>query len=253
MSTVSHPIPVYSIRHVPASRPFIWIACAWDDLLHHRAASLSYGILVSALGVLILAYERHPFYLAAAVSGFLLVGPVLAAGLCELSRCSDTNLKTDFDSSLKALRRNHDALLGVANRLLGISIVWFIFSYLLMQSFMATVAPGIEQTVWGDVLRHLSERQIAAYLISGGILAAIVFVMSVVTVPMIVDRHVDARTAIATSLRVTMKDFPVMIVWASLIVALVAVGFASLMIGMIVIFPLLGHATWYAYRDLVKQ
>lgn len=253
MSAASHPIPVYPIRSVPLTRPFVWLACAWNDLLHHRVSSLIYGVIVCSMGALILAFERHPVYIAAAISGFLLVGPILAAGLCELSRCSDSNLPTNFDSSLKALRRNHDSLLGVANRLLLISVSWFVFSYLLMQSTIGTVAPTIDQTVWGDVLRHLSERQIASYLLSGGVLAAIVFALSVVTVPMIVDRHVDARTAIRTSLRVAFKDFPVMLVWGALLVALVAIGFATFLIGMVVIFPLLGHATWYAYRDLVKQ
>ncbi len=253
MSTVSHHAPAYPIRNVPLTRPFIWIARAWGDLLHHRLASLAYGVMISSLGFFILAYERHPVYVAAAISGFLLVGPILAAGLCELSRCSDLNEKTDFDTSLKALRRNHDSLLGLANRLLVISMTWFAFSYLLMQSVLPTVTPGIEQTVWGDVMRHLSERQIASYLLSGGILAAIVFALSVVTVPMIIDRHVDANTAIRTSLRIFFKDLPVMMVWGALVVVLVAVGFATFLIGMVVIFPLLGHATWYAYRDLVRQ
>jgi uncharacterized membrane protein len=253
MSTVSHPALVYPIRSVPLTRPFVWLACAWDDLIHHRTSSLLYGVIVCSLGALILVFERHPFYIAAAISGFLLVGPILAAGLCELSRCSDANLPTDFDSSLKSLRRNHDSLLGVANRLLLISVCWFVFSYLLLQATIGTVAPGIDQTVWGDVLRHLTEQQIVAYLVCGGVLAGLVFALSVVTVPMIVDRHVDARTAILTSLRVTVKDFPVMLVWGSLIAVLVAIGFATFLIGMVVIFPLLGHATWYAYRDLVKH
>lgn len=252
MSTIDHPITNYPIRSVPLSRPFIWIASAWDDLLHHRAASLTYGLLVSVLGMIVLAYERHPLFVAAAISCFMLLGPILAAGLCELSRCSDLNEKTDFDTSLKTLRKNHDSLLGVAKTLMVIGVVWFGFSYFVMQSSFGTVTPGIEQTVWGDVYRHLTDTQIAAYIICGGILAAVVLALSVVTVPMIVDRHVSARVAMRTSLRVTGKDFPVMLVWGTLIGLLVAIGFATFLIAMVVIFPLLGHATWYAYRDLVK-
>ena len=245
--------PVYSIRALPLTRPFVWLASAWQDLLHHRAASLTYGFLISALGWLTLAYERHPFFVAAAITGFMLMGPILAAGLCELSRCSDLNEKTDFDTSLKALRRNHDALLGVANRLLAITGVWFVLSYLLMVGALETVAPTLAQTVWGDVLHSMNKAQIASYVLSGGLLAAMVFALSVVTIPMIVERHVDARTAISTSLRACMKDLPVMIVWAALIVALVAIAFATYLLAMVVIFPLLGHATWYAYRDLVRE
>ncbi len=142
------------------------------------------------------------------------MGPIMAAGVCELSRCSDRNEKTNFDTSLKALRLNHDSLLGVASRLLILSVTWFVFSYLLMQSVLGVVAPRIDQTIWGNVLSHLSNAQIFSYILSGGILASIVFVMSVVTVPMIIDRHVDARTAINTSLRVTLKDLKVRVIAA---------------------------------------
>jgi uncharacterized membrane protein len=66
------------------------------------------------------------------------------------------------------------------------------------------------------------------------------------------DSGADARTAMRTSLRVTLRDLPAMLVWAALIVTLVALGFASFLLGMIIVFPLLGHATWHAYRDLVR-
>lgn len=253
MSTISAHSPTYPVRSVPLTRPFIWIQRGWDDLLHHRIASLTYGLLVSGMGLIVLSYERHPFFVAAAVTIFMLVGPVIAAGLCELSRRSDQNEAADFDSSLQALRPNRDSLLGVANRLFIISVAWFIVSYLIMQSTIETVAPAIQQTVWGDVLHSLSGQQIAAYLFAGAVLALMVFVMSVVTIPMIVDRHVDASTAIRTSLRATIKDLPAMILWAAIIVVLVAIGFATFLVAMVVIFPLLGHATWYAYRDLVRQ
>jgi uncharacterized membrane protein len=80
---------------------------------------------------------------------------------------------------------------------------------------------------------------------------AVVFARSVVSVPLIIDRDADSETAVRTSLRVTLADLPAMIVWAALIVVLVGVGFATFLVGMVVVFPLLGHATWHAYRDLV--
>jgi uncharacterized membrane protein len=74
----------------------------------------------------------------------------------------------------------------------------------------------------------------------------------VVAVPMIVDRDVDAATAVRTSHRVTLADLPAMLIWAALIVLLAAIGFLTFLVGMVVVFPLLGHATWHAYRDLVR-
>lgn len=253
MNIISAHSPTYPIRSVPISRPFIWIQRGWQDLLQHPIASLTYGLLVSGMGFIILSYERHPFFVAAAISVFLLIGPIVAAGLCELSRRNDYNEPADFDSSLKALRPNRENLLGVANRLFVISVAWFVVSYLIMQSTIDSVAPGIQQTVWGDVLHSLSAEQISAYLFSGAVLALMVFVMSIVTIPMIIDKHVDATTAIKTSLRVSLKDLPAMLLWAGLIVLLVLLGFATFLLAMVVVFPLLGHATWYAYRDLVRQ
>ena len=83
-------------------------------------------------------------------------------------------------------------------------------------------------------------------------LAAVVFALSVVTIPMIVDRHVDANTAMRMSLRVTVRDFPAMLIWAALIAGLIVLGFVTGLLGMVVIFPLLGHATWRAYKELVE-
>lgn len=252
MNTISAHSQSYPVRAVPVSRPFIWLSRGWDDLLHHRMASISYGLLVSAIGLIAFSYERHPYFFAAAITAFMLMGPLIAAGLCELSRCRDRNETANFDSSLKALEPNHDSLLGVANRLVLLSAAWFGLSYLLMQLLFGSVAPQIQQAVWGDVLRLLSQQQIIAYLCSGVVLAAIVFVMSVVTVPMIIDRHVDSATAIKTSLRVSRKDWPAILLWAVLASVLLFVGVVTYMLAMVVIFPLLGHATWYAYRDLVE-
>lgn len=95
-------------------------------------------------------------------------------------------------------------------------------------------------------------RFVATYLVVGGVLAAVVFALSALAVPMLMDRDTDTITAAMTSVRAVAVNPGAMAVWALLIVGLMAVGFATLMIGMIVLLPLLGHATWHAYRDLVR-
>lgn len=253
MATTHHAVDTYPIHRVPLTRPFIWLSEGWDDLLHHRGASLAYGWLVATLGALIIAYDRHPFFLAAVTSGFLLVGPILTAGVCELSRCQTHGEKADFQTSLAPLRRNHAGLLSFAETLAILAVLWFTGSAAIFAGMVGDVAPSVESTLWGDVMRQLSTTQFTAYAIAGGILASLVFALSVVTVPMIIDRHVDARTAMHMSLRVTLRDLPAMVVWAGLIAALVYIGFATWLLGMVVIFPLLGHATWRAYQELVDQ
>ncbi len=251
MATENHLVDSYSVHTVPLTRPFVWLLEGWDDLLHHRSASLAYGLLISALGAIILAYGRHPFFIAAAAAGFLLVGPVLTAGLCELSRCRDESTVADFQSSLLSLNRTRRSLLGVAETLALLAVVWFALSGSLYLGLIGTVAPNVESALWSDVAGLLNSSQIVAYTAVGLILAAVVFALSVVTIPMIIERHVDASTAMRMSVRVTLRDFPAMLVWASLIAGLVFVGFATSLLAMVVIFPLLGHATWRAYKELV--
>ncbi len=253
MPVTHHESDDYPIRRVPPTRPFVWLIEAWDDLWHHRAASVAYGLIVTSLGALILAYERHPFYLAAVTSGFLLVGPILTAGLCELSRCRDRGEPTDFGTSLRALGRNRVRLLRFAEVLLLIGVVWFAASGILLQALTGAAGPSLASAVWGDVLRLLSQAQLLTYLAAGGSLALVVFALSVVTIPIIIDRHLNVGEAMRTSLRVFLRDFPALLVWGVLIVTLVAVGFATSLLLMIFIFPLLGHATWRVYRELLPD
>lgn len=252
MATANQPVNSYPVRSVPLSRPFIWLSEGWDELLHHRSASLAYGLLVSALGALILAYGRHPFYIAAVCAGFLLVGPILTAGLCELSRCRDEGELADFQSSLLPLKRNRGSLLGVAETLALLALIWFALSGSLYLGLVGSLAPGVSTMMWGDFMGQISDSQLAAYIAVGLVLAAVVFALSVVTIPMIVERHVDASTAMHMSLRVIWRDFPAMLVWAGLISGLVFIGFATGLLGMVIVFPLLGHATWRAYKELVE-
>ena len=97
----------------------------------------------------------------------------------------------------------------------------------------------------------LTVAQLLGYVLCGGVLAMIVFVVSVVSVPLMIDRHARASEAVRASLRATVANLPAMALWAGLIVAVTALGFVTLLVGMVVIAPLLGYATWHAYRDLV--
>lgn len=240
------------VRRVSLSQPLTWVSRGWGDLLHHKSASLAYGALVSALGALILIIGRHPFLHAAAITGFMLVGPIMATGLCELSRLRTRGNEASFDTSLQALARHRSALLRYGGALLLLAIVWFLISSLMLYLAFGSVGPSYFETMWGDVLVNLTMGQLLSYLAVGGILACLVFALSVVSVPLIIDRNVDAGTAMRTSLRATLEtDLPVMIVWGAICVILVALGFVTFLLGMVVIFPLLGHATWYAYLDLV--
>ncbi len=251
MTNLNNTADTLHIRHVPLTRPFIWLRSGWDDILHHCAASLAYGLLVSVLGALILAYNQHPFYIAAVCIGFMLVGPIMTAGCCELSRLQEAGEQADFQDSLRPMQRNRGGLLTLAQALALLALIWIALSTAIYSGVIGAPAPAVAAAVGGDILLLLSGAQIMAYLTIGLVLSAVVFALTVVAVPMIVERHVDARTAMRTSVKVTLRELPAMMLWAALIVLLLFVAFSTSLVGMVFIFPLLAHATWHAYRELV--
>ncbi len=239
------------IRHIDTARPLQWLRMGWEDLRDNVVASLAYGVFFGALGYLILMFAApRPYLITAAISGFLLIGPIVAAGLYEISRQHTAGRRATLRSSLRGVFDNRDSLFTIGVVLVMVMIAWERLSAILF----ALLIPGDLPSV--DVLRevflstsHMSF--VATYMIVGGAIACVVFALTAVAVPMLMDRDTDTVTAMMTSLRAVVANLPAMLLWAALIVALMAVGFATMMIGMVVLLPLLGHATWHAYRDLV--
>jgi uncharacterized membrane protein len=239
------------IRRVPLGRPVEWLNRGWDDLQHIGRAGLAHGVLIAILGAVLLTLgSSHMYLIAAAVTGYLLVGPVMTTGLCELARRREAREPIGFDESLQALTRNPDALVQFGGILALIALLWFVLSAILLESVLSASAPSLAVALWGGA-SMLTPSQVLGYVASGGVLAAIVFAVSVVSVPLIIDRHASASEAMRVSLRVIFANLPAMLVWAALIVGLTAIGFLTLLVGMVVVAPLLGYATWHAYRDLI--
>tara|TARA_R110002073_G_scaffold233268_2_gene394426 strand:- start:572 stop:1336 length:765 start_codon:yes stop_codon:yes gene_type:complete len=253
MTIVNQSTPTFPVHDVPITRPFIWLGRGWSDIRSNPAPSLAYGWLVASMGALVLAYFHHPVYAAATIVAYLFVGPVITAGVCELSRRRDHGEKASFQTSLTGLSVSRRSLCLFAGLLLLLAAVWFALAALLLYMTSGAIAPEITATLWGDVVNQLSRAQLLVYSLALATLAGVVFAVSVVTVPMIVDRHVDVGTAVSTSLRTTVRNWATLMLWALLVVALVVFGFATWMLGMILIVPLLEHATWHAYRDIVEE
>ncbi|MGH8131950.1 MAG: DUF2189 domain-containing protein, partial [Steroidobacteraceae bacterium] len=155
-----------------------------------------------------------------------------------------------FDESLQAFARNPDGLMHFAGVLALIALVWFVFSAIVLDTAFNASVPSLAVALWGGAA-PLNAAQILAYVGCGAVLAAIVFTVSVVAVPLMIDRHASAADAIRASIRATFANLPAMLVWSLLIVAVTALGFVTLLVGMVIVAPLLGYATWHAYRDLV--
>src|ERR1700716_1119801 len=115
------------IRRVAARQSVEWLRRGWDDLRHFKAASLGHGALITALGaVLLMLGSSHPYLVAAAISGYLLVGPIMTTGLCELSRRRAGQEPAGFDESLQGMTRNPEGLLYFGVVLAIVAAAWFV-------------------------------------------------------------------------------------------------------------------------------
>ena len=242
------------IRHVPPDRPFTWLALGLRDLRGNLVESLAYGVIVAAIGWAIWTYTAgRPQQFTASITGFFLLAPLLAAGLYEISRRHELGMATGFGESLQGWRRSGGALAQFGLELVIVAIFWERLSAILFALLYNGTVPNLESFYRDVLLSGDYWRLLVIYIAVGAVLAIAVFVLSAISIPMLLDRDVDIYTAMATSLIAVGRNIPAMAIWAALIVVLTAVGFATLLLGMIVIFPVLGHATWHAYRDLTQS
>jgi uncharacterized membrane protein len=111
----------------------------------------------------------------------------------------------------------------------------------------------MQETLYRGFLDSTNRSQVLAYICVGGILASAVFTVSVVAIPMMVDQSASVGQAMRASIQAVLRNIPGMILWSALILALTIIGYATLLAGMLIIAPLLGHATWYAYADMIDR
>lgn len=242
------------IRRVAPLRPFAWLGLGLADLRRTPAASLAFGALFAAIGfAALLVGDQHPGSAMAALSGFLLVGPLLAVGFYELSRRIAADEPVDALLALAGLRRRWRPLAAY-----GALLALFYFCWeRLTVAILAFLLGSADLWDFAGLLREvfLSPRHpilAMAWIFSGGVIAALCFLVSVVTAPVLVDRGGRLADAVEASIVAVSENVVPMLLWSGLIVALVLVGFATFMVGLVVIVPLLGHATWHAYRELVE-
>lgn len=240
---------------VAQSTPMDWLQQGAQDMRANLGASLGYGALFFVLGYVLLALSAgRPYLFLGAVSGFFLVAPLLLAGVYQISRQHHQGEQLSFLTSLKRLRGKGQSLADFGLVLVLVTLCWQMLSALLFAFHYDGVADH------GDVLTltnslfvsGTSLAFLASYLILGGVIAAVVFAISAVSVPLLLDRKVDVVTAMITSVLAVRSNMRIMFGWAALIVGMTALGFATAMIGLIFVVPLLGHTTWHAYKAMVE-
>jgi uncharacterized membrane protein len=241
----------FRVQPIPLLRPLGWLALGWADLRRAPLPGLLHGIASAVFGALLLALARDRFWLlAGAFSGFLIVAPLVATGLYNVSRSLERGRPAGLGAALAAWRPDDARLIGFGLLLALAGTGWVLTSAALITGFA-----GAPVDKPADFLRVVvlapTGYVFEAWVLLGGVLAAPVFASSVVALPLLLDRRVSVLGAVLTSWRVVMEHPAPMALWAALIMGLSALGMATALVGLIVVVPVLAHASWHAYRDLV--
>lgn len=253
MAAASHEATGPAVRSIGLLRPLSWLARGVGDLWHHPGASLFYGFCTFVAGMVVLvAVARLPYLFAAAVSGFLLVAPIVATGLYDLSRRREQGEPLRLAESMRAWRRNPSGLVGFGLFSLLAGTAWQVVSVVIVALLYRGNAAVPADVALEILLNPQYLNLFLLYVGIGGLFAAIVFALSVVSVPMLLDRQCDLLDAMQASLAAVAANPLPLAFWAALLMTLTLLGFASGLLGFIVLMPVLGHASWHAYRDLIE-
>lgn len=245
-------LPFPTLRSIGVGAPFRWIAQGLGDLKACPVASLFYGFCFTAMGLLVTFVFEHAYQYTSAVStGFLLVAPFFAMGLYELSRRHEQGQVCALAPTLTVWRRNAGNIAVFAGVLTIIFLIWARASLVIFAIFYTREMPNLSGFL-GQVLSFENLDFLLVYFGVGFVFALLVFAVSVVSIPLMLDRNQDAVTSMIASIRALTLNPAPLLVWAALIVGLTALGFMSFHLGLVVLMPIIGHATWHAYRELVE-
>jgi len=232
------------------SDPLRWLALGWRDFIRAPGIGVFYGLVFMVMGwALLKVYEHAPAYTLALSAGFLLMGPFLCLGLYRVSQRLEAGQKPDLGDSLLAwdTRTGQLAIFGFV--LLVLEMLWgratlvvFAVSFDGMPDFKGSLRA---------LLDPANIEFIIAWAAVGAVFAALIFAVSVISIPMILDRQTDAITAGLTSLRLVLTQTCVMLWWGALIALITVLALLPWFAGLLLAGPVIGHASWHAYRAAV--
>lgn len=256
------PVPLPTVRTISPMRPLVWLVYAWRDMARVGWVSFAHGLVLAILGAAIVAIAHQRFWLlAGALSGFMVIAPVLATSLYALSRALERGEKADVSVVLKTWlnwQNSHVNKWGndywamvQFGALLALAATGWVLTSAALITLLAP-APILGPL---DFVHHIVLARdgwlFELWLAMGGVMAAPLFASSVVSMPLLLDRRVTLMQAVLTSWQTVLANPVPMGLWAALIMVFTLLGLGSLLLGLIAVIPMLGHASWHAYRDLV--
>lgn len=231
-------------RVLTSDAPLRWLKLGWKDLRRAPKQSLSYGAATTLIGFLIsaLAYNFGNLYtVLGLMSGFILVGPFVAIGLYSISCQLQDGKQPVLGYCLREGGKHVSNIMLYGFILMVVFLIWARAA-----SMLHIFYPTDIDADWHGFVLYLGIGSVV-----GSLFAAIIFCASAFSLPMIMDRKVDMVTAVVTSINAVLRNKKVMFIWASIIVALVLLSFATAFLGFVVFLPLLGHGAWHAYLETI--
>jgi len=241
----------FKIRDVPSTSPIKWFKSGLDDFKKAPVASFSLGMIYVLIGMLMLwlAWE-NPLYITTIIASFLLIGPVVAVGFYCMSRTLEKGGKPRLSQGYEALKFNSVSLISFSFVLAFIVGIWALIATVITALYADSIALGDD--IWASLLNNDQFLSfIIVYIVVGAIFSVVAFSISVISVPLITDRKTDFVTAMITSVKTVIKNPVAMLSWAAFIAVMIFIGMLFFYIGLAITLPIIGHASWHAYRDLV--
>jgi uncharacterized membrane protein len=242
------------INSITLDHPWRWIEAGWSDFRRAPGISLTIGILFVAFSYLLATWlylSDRLFLLPPLVAGFFLIAPFLALAFYQVSRQLQQDQSPDLSQALTVWREHPFNMLVMGLVLMLLLLAWMMAANLVFAIFYTGITPKFENMLQALFFSGDSPAFLVAGTISGSLFAFAAFAISVAAVPMLLDRKVDVLTAIRTSIAAVRENPRPLALWAMLIVMFVGLGLFSFFIGLAIFMPLIGYASWHAYRDLV--
>jgi len=244
-------------RDLPVDIGRRWLAAGWRDLVRHPGPSLVYGagIFLLSLGLVwLLGQLGYDYILFPALAGFMIVAPVMALGLYEKSRALEAGERVSLGRMIFVRPKAGAQVYFTGVLLCLLMLLWMRAAVLVYALFFGIRPfPGLDHILELFLTQPLGWAMLAVGTAIGGLFAAFAFAISVFSIPMLLDRRTDALTAMGTSMALVWNNLVPMLAWGAVVLALFLVSLATGLIGLIVIFPWLGHATWHAYRTVAPE
>ncbi len=241
-------------RNLPPFAALQWLGAGWSDFRTNPLQSLGYGLAVFTLSVGViwgLIAVGLPSLILPALSGFLVVGPLLAIGLYEKSRRLHAGQPVTLASMIVAHPRSGGQLVFAGLLLCLLVMLWLRAANLLYALFYGLLPfPGYDQILVQMLTTPRGWALILTGSAIGGMFAAFAMAISLFSIPMLLERKVDALTALGTSFALTTQNLRAVLPWGAIVVIGFALSAVTGLLGLIVIFPLLGHGTWHAWVAL---